>query len=213
LVLGWIEYHEQWASSMTLRWSSKSFGTTRWSWTIELHQHLVGSIELLPTLVFGGDDSFQCLFFGRQWRLLWWLEWKLCCSTCHVEQLGDPVLQDHNRKSETGLRDDCIVVCGLRSLQLHWPFLDDNGLPTHNPWSVLAIFAASCSNQVGWKDTSDSCDQCRYVLDYPTNSASRLSMYEWQPTTLDCGWGSALHVIEAVVKHKQLHDHLASTLL
>jgi hypothetical protein len=26
----WIEYLEQWASSMILRWSSRSFGTTRW---------------------------------------------------------------------------------------------------------------------------------------------------------------------------------------
>jgi hypothetical protein len=31
LVPGWIEYHEQWASSMILRWSSKSFRTMRWS--------------------------------------------------------------------------------------------------------------------------------------------------------------------------------------
>jgi hypothetical protein len=29
LVPGWIEYCKQWASSMILRWSSKSFGTTR----------------------------------------------------------------------------------------------------------------------------------------------------------------------------------------
>jgi hypothetical protein len=31
LVLGWIEFHEQWALSMILRWSSKSFRTMRWS--------------------------------------------------------------------------------------------------------------------------------------------------------------------------------------
>jgi hypothetical protein len=29
LILGWIEYYEQWDSSMILRWSSKSFGTIR----------------------------------------------------------------------------------------------------------------------------------------------------------------------------------------
>jgi hypothetical protein len=43
-------------------------------WTIEFHRHLVGSIRLLPTLVFGGDDPFQRPFFRQQWCLLWWLE-------------------------------------------------------------------------------------------------------------------------------------------
>jgi hypothetical protein len=71
-------------------------------WTIELHRHLVESIGLLPTLIFGRYDPFQCSFFGRQWRLLWWLEWELCCSICHVEQLGDSVLRNHNMKSEAG---------------------------------------------------------------------------------------------------------------
>jgi hypothetical protein len=38
-------------------------------------------------------------------------------------------------------------------------------------------------------------------------------MYERQPKVLDHGWGSALHGAEAVTKHKQLHDRLASILL
>jgi hypothetical protein len=34
--------------------------------TIELHQHLVGSIELHPTLIFNGDDTFRRPSFVRQ---------------------------------------------------------------------------------------------------------------------------------------------------
>jgi hypothetical protein len=82
-----------------------------------------------------------------------------------------------------------------------------------NPWSVLTIFIASCSNQVEWKDILGFYDQYRYALDYPTDSASRLSTYEWQPRALGHGWGSALHGTKVVAKHKQMHDHLASTLL
>jgi hypothetical protein len=157
-------------------------------WTIELHRHLVGSIELLPTLIFSRDVPFQHLFFEWQWHLLWWLEWELCCSICHVEQLGDSALLDHNRKGETGSWDGCIDAYGLERLQPHLPFQDDNGLPTHNLWLALAIFVASCSSWVGWIDTSDSYDRCKCALDYPRDSASRLSMHERQRWALGHGW-------------------------
>jgi hypothetical protein len=38
-------------------------------------------------------------------------------------------------------------------------------------------------------------------------------MHERQPRAIGHVWGSALHGVEAVVKHKRLHDHLALTLL
>jgi hypothetical protein len=34
-------------------------------------------------------------------------------------------------------------------------------------------------------------------------------MCERQPRALGHGWDSALNGVEAVVKHKQLHDHLS----
>jgi hypothetical protein len=37
-------------------------------------------------------------------------------------------------------------------------------------------------------------------------------MYERQARALDHGWGNALHGVEVIVKHKQLHDPLALTL-
>jgi hypothetical protein len=37
-------------------------------------------------------------------------------------------------------------------------------------------------------------------------------MHERQPRALGHGWGSALHGVKAVMRHKQLHDHLASIL-
>jgi hypothetical protein len=130
-----------------------------------------------------------------------------------VEQLGDSVLQDHNRKSETGLWDGCIDACGLGHLPPHSPFQDDNGLPTHNLWLVIVILVASCSNQVEWKDTSVFCDLCRYALDYPMDSASRLLMHARQPRAPSHGWGSALHGVEAIARQKQLPDHLTLILL
>jgi hypothetical protein len=95
--------------------------------------------------------------------------------------------------------------------RLLWSF--SNGLPTHNPRLVPAIFVASYSNQVRGTDTSDSCDRCKCALDYLKDSASILSMHEQQPRALGHGWGSALQGIEAVMKYKQLPDHLASILL
>jgi hypothetical protein len=59
LVPRWIVYREQWASSMILRRSSKSFGTTRRSLNHWTPSTSCRSIELLPTPFFGGDDPFQ----------------------------------------------------------------------------------------------------------------------------------------------------------
>jgi hypothetical protein len=39
-----------------------------------------------------------------------------------VEPLGDSALLGHNRNGETGWRDGCINACGLKRLQLRWPF-------------------------------------------------------------------------------------------
>jgi hypothetical protein len=171
------------------------------------------SSELLPTTFFDGDDPFQRLSSERQWCPLWWLEWELYGSVYHVRQPRDLVLWYHNRWKETGPWYGCIGVCGSGHRQPHLPCLDDNGLPTHNVWSVLAIFAVLCSSQIGWKDTSNSYDQCRYAPDYLTVSASKPSMHERQSRALDHGRGNALHDVEVVAKHKQLHDHLALTLL
>jgi hypothetical protein len=141
------------------------------------------------------------------------MEWKLCCLVYHVGQLGDLVLWDHNRWKETGQWYGCIGVCGSGHRQPHLPCQDDDGLSTHNLWSVLAIFIVSCSSQVGWKYTSNSYDQCRYALDCPIYSASRLSRYERQPRAISHERGNALYGVEAITKHKQLHDHLVLILL
>jgi hypothetical protein len=127
-----------------------------------------------------------------------------------VEQLRDSALLDHNLKGETGWWDGCISAFVLERLQPHFPFQDDNGLPTHNPWLVLVIFIVSCSSQAEWIDTSVSCDMCRCALDYLIDIASRLSMHERQSRALGHGWDSVLHGVTIVVAHRQLLDHLAS---
>jgi hypothetical protein len=125
-----------------------------------------------------------------------------------MKQLRDSVLWNHHRKSEAGLWDGCIDACDLGRLSPHWLCQDDNGLPIHNPWSALAIFATSYLGQAGWIDISGSCDQCRCALDYPTDSASRLSMYEWQSRALGHGWGSALHGVKTMTI---LHQYSLNT--
>jgi hypothetical protein len=127
-----------------------------------------------------------------------------------VEPLGDSALLGHNRNGETGWRDGCIDAYSLERLQPHWPFLDGSELPTHNPWSALTIFAISCSSQAEWISTSDSHDLCRCAPDYPRDSASRLLMHELWPRAPGHVWGSSLCGATAVVKHRQLHDHLVS---
>jgi hypothetical protein len=98
----------------------------------------------------------------------------------------------------------------LRASATTFAFQGDNELLAHNPWSVIAIFVVSCLDPAEWTYTSDSCDLCRCALDYPINSASRLSMHERQPRALGHRWGSALHGVAAIVKHRQLHNHFAS---
>jgi hypothetical protein len=110
-----------------------------------------------------------------------------------VEQLGDSALLEHNRKCEVRLWGGCIIACGLERLQPHLPFQGDNGLPTHNPWLILAIFIVSCSSQAEWIDILDSCDPCRCAQDYLKDSAFRLSIHKRQPRALGHGWGSALY--------------------
>jgi hypothetical protein len=213
LVPGWIEYHERRGSSMILRRSSKSFRTTRQSLnhrtpSASCQKHRTSSNSSLrwrwpiPSSVLRAATTSSLIVGIRD------ILFNLPCGT--TRRLGSPGSQQEGW--------DLIVrwlhwgLC-LEDLEPHSPLQDDNGLPTHNPWSVLAIFAASCSNQAKWTDTSDSCDRCRCALDYPKDSAYRLSVHDRQPRALGHGLGSALHGVKAVLRQKQLHVHLASICL
>ena len=73
-----------------------------------------------------------------------------------------------------------------------------NESPTHNLWSILAIFAASCLTLTEWICTWGSCDPCRYHTSTHKDSVSRSSVHEPLLLTPDHEWGNSSHELSTV---------------
>jgi hypothetical protein len=127
LVPEWIEYHEQWASSMILRQSSKSFRTIRRS--LNHRTPLASCWKHWASL-----DSI----LWRRWPIPMSTLWAAMMSSLIVEMRAMLFSLPCGTTRRLGSLGSQQVewdwtVCGSGHGQPHLLCQDGNGLPTHNP--------------------------------------------------------------------------------
>jgi hypothetical protein len=172
---------------MILQWSSWSFGTTRWSLN-----------HRTPSASYQKHWASPNSILRWMWPIPMSVLWAVMMSSLIVG-MGAMLLnlpcETTRILSSSGSQQEvwgqmvrcCIGSYSLERLQLHFPFQDDNGLPTHNFWLTLAVFIASYSSQAEWIGISESCDPCRCVLDYPRDSAFQ-TFNAWTTTKRSRSW-------------------------
>jgi hypothetical protein len=208
-----MEYLEQWDTSMILRWSSKSFGTTRrslnhktpsgssWKHCASPNSNLLQIWPISTSVCWAAMTS--SLIVGMRailFKTPWGITWRLDSSGSQQDVRGWTVICSND-------------AYGSMRQPRHLPSRDDHESPIHSPWSVLTTFVASYSNLLEWTNILDSCDPCICSLGFPKDNVSRLSMHGQQPRVLDHGLDNVFHDVWAIMRQRQWHDRLAWVLL